>query len=156
MHAFTPLNSNNLLTAGNTLTQRTFRTSINDVIVKMDIRGMADGQKAGISHFGSPDYSTIGVSCIGNKKFLEYGLKEKTIQGPVINKDILWLKSTWGLDGKSHYYYSIDGELFIPFGETYQMLWESYRGDRVAIFNYNNKSSSGYVDVDYFHYSMQK
>jgi beta-xylosidase len=156
LHAFKPLEANNLLTAGNTLTQRTFRTSINEVIVKMDISGMTDGQKAGISHFGCPDYSTLGVICNGNKKFLEYDVKGKSIKSIVINKNILWLKSTWGLSGKSRFYYSIDGTSFTSFGETYQMLWESYRGDRIAIYNYNNKSDKGYIDIDYFDYTLKK
>lgn len=156
LHAFMPIEPNNLLKAGNTLTQRTFRTSINEVIVKIDISGMVDGQKAGISHFGSPVYSTLGVTCNGNRKFLEFSFKRTLIKGPVLYGNILWLKSTWGLNGKSSYYYSFNGTSFTSFGDPFQMLWQSYRGDRIAIYNYNNKADKGYIDIDYFHYSFKK
>ena len=155
LYAFKAIGSGNLLKAGNTLTQRTYRTSINEVIVKMDIGKMADGQQAGISHFGSPDFSTFGITCNGAKKMLEIRFKAQVLRGPVISKNILWLKSAWGLDGKSYYSYSLDGISFIPFGNMYQLLWQSFRGDRIAIFNYNNKALYGYIDVDYFHYILQ-
>ena len=156
LHAFKPLEPDNLLKAGNILTQRTMRTKRNEVIVKLDISGMKDGQKAGLSHFGSPDYSTFGVACNGTTKVLAYNVKGKITNGPVLTSDNLWLKSTWGLDGKSRYYYSTDGENYVPFGDFYQMRWGSYRGDRIAIYNYNNKADDGYIDVDFFHYAYSK
>ena len=156
LHAFQPIEQNNLLKAGNTITQRSFRTKYNEVVVKLDISGMTDGQKAGLSHFGSPNYSTVGVVCEGTIKSLEFNLKGTITKGPVLTTPYLWLQSNWGLDGKSQYYYSTDGNLFIPFGKYYQLMWGAYRGDRIAIFNYNNKTDDGYVDVDYFHYNYGK
>jgi hypothetical protein len=117
---------------------------------------MADGQKAGLSHFGSPNYSTIGVVCNGTLKTVEYNVKGKITAGPTLTVKDLWLKSTWGLDGVSQYYYSVDGKNYTAFGEPYQMMWGAYRGDRIAIYNYNNKSDGGYVDVDFFHYDYSK
>lgn len=58
----------------------------------------------------------------------------------------------WDEDGKSRYYYSVDGDNFIPFGEDYQLVWGNYRGDRIGIYCFNDESDSGFVDVDYFHY----
>ncbi|MBC7826650.1 MAG: glycoside hydrolase 43 family protein [Chitinophagaceae bacterium] len=156
LRAFKPIISNNLLKAGNTITQRSFRTDGNEVIIKLDISGMADGQKAGLTHFGSPNYSTIGVACNGNTKNLEFNLKGIITEGPVLTGNILWLKSTWGLDGKSLYFYSTDGFSYIPFGDPYQMMWGSYRGDRLGIFSYNNKTDEGHIDVDFFRYNYIK
>ena len=156
LHAFTPIEPNNLLKAGNTLTQRSLRTAFNEVVVKMDISGMADGQTAGLSHFGSPNNSTIGVVCDGKVKTLVYGVKSSRTTGVTITGNLIWFKSTWGLDGKSQYYYSTDGKDYIAFGEPYQLSWGAYRGDRIAIFNYNNKADAGYVDVDYLHYDFSK
>lgn len=45
LKAFKPLENNQLLLAGNTLSQRTFRSTQNEVITKFDISGMCDGQK---------------------------------------------------------------------------------------------------------------
>ena len=60
LKAYRPLETNNLLKAGNTLTQRTFRKQNNDVTIKMDISNMQDGQKNGLCHFSS-QHSAIGV-----------------------------------------------------------------------------------------------
>ena len=59
------------------------------------------------------------------------------------------------MDGKSHYSYSTDGDNYIPFG-TYQLSWGYYRGDRIGIYCFNDLSETGYVDVDYLHYHMEK
>lgn len=156
LHAFRPLENNNLLKAGNTLTQRSYRTVSNTAIVKLDISGMRAGQRAGLSHFGSPDYSTIGVACEGNTRQLAFTHKGVITKGPLITGKNVWLKSTWGLDGVSQYYFSLDGKTYTSFGQPYQLMWGSYRGDRLAIYNYNNKSDAGYVDVDYFYYKYSK
>lgn len=156
LQAFMPIEPDNLLKAGNTLTQRSIRTKVNEVVVKMDLSGMADGQKAGLSHFGAPNYALIGVVCSGKTKTLEYNFKGQSVVGIIISGVNLWLKSTWGLDGVSQFYYSTDGENYTSFGSPYQLAWGSYRGDRIAIYNYNNKAEAGYVDVDYFHYNYRK
>ncbi|MCJ8208416.1 glycoside hydrolase 43 family protein [Mucilaginibacter sp. RS28] len=155
LHAFNPL-KDNLLYAGNTLTQRTYRTERNEVTVKFDISGMTDGQKAGFAHFGNPNYSAVGIVCIGKLKRLEFTTKDQVIPGPQINGKLLWLRSVWGLNGQSTYSYSTDGKVFEPIGEVYQLQWGSYRGDRLAIYNYNAKADNGYVDVDYLHYTYAK
>lgn len=61
LKAFRPLVTDNLLKAGNTLTQRCFRTNKNEVIVKMNIEGMVDGQKAGLCHY-SKSYAMVGYA----------------------------------------------------------------------------------------------
>ncbi len=155
LHAFTPLAQNDLLKAGNTLTQRTLRTSNNEVTIKLDISGMADGQEAGLAHFGSPNYATIGIVCEGVTKTVTFSIKGVITKGELLTNNTIWLKTTWGLDGNSQYYYSIDGDSYIPFGSRYQMMWGAYRGDRIAIYNYNNKSDDGYIDVDFFHYQYK-
>ncbi|MBC8054266.1 MAG: glycoside hydrolase 43 family protein [Sphingobacteriaceae bacterium] len=151
LHAFKPIIQNDLLKAGNTLTQRSMRTKSNEVIIKLDLKGMADGQKAGLTHFGR-SYSAIGAICDGTTKKLEFNVKGTSTIGPVLTGNNLWLKSTWGLDGLSQYYYSTDGKKYISFGGPYQMAWGSYRGDRLGVYNYNNKAEAGYIDVDFFCY----
>lgn len=152
LHAFKPLETDNILKVGNTLTQRTMRTVSNEVIIKLDVRGMADGQKAGICHFAPPSYSSLGMASDGMTRKLEFNLKGVITVGEIVKSNDLWLKLTWGLDGKSQYSYSLDGKNFLPFGEPYQMTWGSYRGDRIGIYSYNNQSDEGFVDVDFFHY----
>ncbi|MDQ6785455.1 MAG: glycoside hydrolase 43 family protein [Acidobacteriota bacterium] len=156
LRAFKTLDSDNILKAGNTLTQRVMRTTFNEVVIKLDLRGLADGEKAGLCHFASPNYSSFGVAQHGAVRQLEFNLKGDLTAGNVVKGNDMWIKSTWGLDGKSQYFYSLDGKTYQNFGEPYQMMWGSYRGDRIGIFNYNNRADEGFVDVDFFHYDFSK
>jgi beta-xylosidase len=152
LEAFRPLRPDDLLTAGNTLSQRSFRTPKNLVVLKLDLTGLADGQKTGLCHFAS-NYSGIGVVQEGSVRRLEYLEKGKqSTPGPDIRGNAIWLKSTWDLDGHSHYAYSTDGKSFTNFGPEYQLSWGFYRGDRIGIYNFNTKADAGYVDVDFLGY----
>ena len=129
---------------------------MSEVVVKMDLRGMADGQKAGLSHFGFPDYSAIGITCRNKIHSIELNVKGKFTMGATVQESVIWLKSIWGTDGISQYSYSLDGKKFVLFGPPYQMKWGSYRGDRIGIYCYNNLSDSGYVDVDFLNYTIKR
>ena len=155
--------------AGNTLTQRSFRKPFNEVIVKMCVDGMQNGQKAGLCHFSS-DHSAIGVAMEDDVLHVEFRRSDRIERGPElarkpahvyaragIAKDFatefyIWFRSTWGLDGESHYSYSLDGINYTPFGEPYRLQWGNYRGDRIGIYTFNDDADTGYIDVDYFHY----
>ena len=151
LRAFKPLRDDDLMAAGNTLTQRVLRTKENVVTVAFDLSGLADGQVAGLCHFAKTA-SMIGVRREGAEARLEFAQNKKITPGPVIATKQIWLRSEWGLDGVSRYSYSVDGASFTVFGEAYQLTWGSYRGDRLGIYCYNNKGEAGYVDVDWFRY----
>ena len=152
LHAFRPLRPDDLLKAGNTLTQRSFRTASNCVVLKLDFSGFADGQKAGLCHFAGT-HSALGVVQDGQTRCIEYRENGHLTVGPAITGDQLWLKSSWGLDGRSRYAYSTDGKNFTDFGPEYQLSWGNYRGDRIGIYNFNTKQDAGYVDVDFCNYN---
>ena len=152
LHAFQPLQGDMLLKAGNTLTQRCIQAESNEVVIKLDLNGMADGQKAGLCHF-SKNYSYLGVKQDKGMRSIEYDNNGKISAGPMLADTALWLKSTWGADGKSQFAYSEDGATFKNFGEPYALSWGNYRGDRLGIFCFNIVADAGYVDVDYFHYN---
>ena len=151
LKAFRPLVTDNLLKAGNTLTQRCFCTNKNEVIVRMNIEGMVDGQKAGLCHY-SKSYAMVGVRQSGKDRNLEFQTNKEKITGPAIKGNKVWIKSVWGLDGKSQFSYSTDGRKFTPFGEVYQLEWGYYRGSRIGIYCFNNIADAGYIDVDEFIY----
>jgi hypothetical protein len=77
-------------------------------------------------------------------------------KGAPISQSTLWLRSTWAFDGKSQFAYSLDGTNFKIFGESYQLTWGSYRGDRVGIFTFNTAGEMGYLDIDDFQYTVQR
>ena len=151
LHAWKPLRPDQLKTAGNTLTQRSMRAANSVATLALDAAGIADGQVAGICHYAGGT-STFGIRREGNVVTLETSLNGKFTQGPRITSPRIWLRSSWGLDGLSHYSYSTDGRNFTPFGAPYQLTWGDYRGDRIGIFTFNNKSNAGFIDCDSFTY----
>lgn len=155
LKAFAALQTNKLLYAGNTLTQRCFRTRHSEVTVKMDISGMADGQRSGLCHFSSQS-AAIGIVKEGGRCYIEYRHNDDCTKGDTVPDGDIWFRSEWGLDGVSRFSYSLDGRTFIPFGEEYTLCWGYYRGDRIGIYCFNDKAESGYVDVDMFRYDMEK
>lgn len=155
LKAFMPLKQNQLLYAGNTLSQRTFRSRKNEVIVKVDISGMANGQKSGLCHF-SKEYASIGIAQTEGVKRLEYRQNDSIVLGKEITASCIWFKSIWGLEGKSQFSYSLDGEIFVNFGDSYQLKWGNYRGDRIGIYCFNDEIESGCVDIDFLEYRISK
>jgi beta-xylosidase len=151
LHAFPPLAPGNLLKAGNTLTQRCFRTPRNEAVVKLDVAGMADGQQAGLCHF-SRTHAALGVRQDGTTRTLVSVVNGVATAGPVLTGHDLWLRSVWSLDGLSRFSYSLDGESFADFGPPYQLAWGHYRGDRLGLFSFNDKAEAGQVDIDWFRY----
>jgi beta-xylosidase len=149
LHAFRPLKDGDLLTAGDTLTQRVLRTSHNEVTLKLDIGRMADGQQAGLCHLAK-DYATLGISQDGDARHLTFCRAGKTMQGRLISGDFIWLRSNWDDRGLSQFSFSLDGKAFTEFGPQYQLTWSYYRGDRIGIYCYDNKADDGFVDVASF------
>jgi hypothetical protein len=154
LHAFKPLERDNLKKAGNTLTQRSMRANTNVVTLSLDLGGMADGQVAGLCHY-SKESGTIGVRRKNGMITLEANSNKTISTGPAVSTPKLWLRSTWSNDGKSSFSYSTDGTSFTPFGEPYQLGWGDYRGDRIGIYTYNNDAEAGYVDCDSFTYAYE-
>jgi beta-xylosidase len=156
LYAFTPLHAGNektlILRAGNTLTQRSMRTSSNIATVKLDISHMADGQFAGLTHFSTTSNSLFGVKQENGALLLSYSNNGKDTSGIGVHSKFIWLQSTWDASGISRYAFSTDGKSYQTFGGSYQLTWGSYRGDRIGIFNFNRKEDKGYIDVDWFRY----
>lgn len=160
LHAFQPIHSGNerntILRAGNTITQRSMRTSSNVATVKIDIVHMADGQFAGLTHFSTTSNSLFGIRQENGIRSLVYSCNGKDTASIVFTQKMIWLRSTWDVNGVSRYAFSTDGKSYHYFGGVYQLTWGSYRGDRIGIFNFNTREDKGYVDVDWFRYEYER
>lgn len=162
LHAFRGLEGDNLLKVGNLLTQRSLRAEGCVVVARLELDGMADGQHAGLCHFGAArrredpaaNSASLGVVQTGAQRRLEYSRDGRSSRGPVLAGATLWLRSTWGRDGVSRFAFSTDGDAFTPFGEPYQLAWGSYRGDRLGLFTFNPAVDAGHVDVDWLHFDF--
>lgn len=151
LKAFKPLKENDLMTAGNTLTQRTFRTPYNQVTIKIDLSGMANGQHTGLCHF-SARHSALGIYKESDTLYLDYRQDGNCQKEKAVLPSIVYIRSEWGVDGLSHYSYSTDGKTYTLFGKPCQLSWGNYRGDRIGIYCFNDQAEKGYVDVDYLQY----
>ncbi|WP_309111273.1 family 43 glycosylhydrolase [Saccharothrix sp.] len=153
LKAFAPLVADNLTKVGNTLTQRVLRTAGGaTVTVRLELAGLADGQHAGLCHYAAT-YAGLGVRRSGSATTLAHNVGGSVTSGPVITQNAVWLRTSWDVNGVSRFSYSVDGSTFTPFGETYQLTWGGYRGDRVGIYTYN-PNGTGYVDVDSVQYTI--
>ena len=152
LKAFKPLEAGRLLKAGNTLTQRSFRTPHNEVIVKLDLRHTTEGLHGGLAHLAAQSAS-LGIVCLDGQNYLELTENDRRERLEPVASPFLWIKTSWGLDGKSHFAYSQDGDTYTEAG-TYTLSWGFYRGDRIAIYCYNEQAETGFIDVDYFHYTI--
>jgi beta-xylosidase len=151
LRAFRPLERGNLLKAGNTLTQRLMGTQGGNVTLKLDITHMTDGQAAGLCHYGRR-YAWLGVTQSSGVRHITYSANGSQTNGPAIGSKDVWLKSIISGSGGTTWAFSLDGEVFTPFGQEYKFEWANYRGDRIGIFCYTDEDENGYVDADWFHY----
>lgn len=111
--------------------------------IKQSIKG-----RSGTFQF--PQLCHHWLVCQASVQTLEFYSKGVITTGDKISGNSLWLKSIWGLKDVSQFYFSLDGKVFTPFGNIYQLARGAYRGDRIALFNYNNLDDKAFIDVDYF------
>jgi hypothetical protein len=113
LHAFQPINPKDttdiLMRAGNTITQRSLRTQKCEVVVKLDISQMKNGQQAGLTHFSTTSIANIGIKQLGDTRSLVFTYKNiETVEK--ISHKVIWLKSTWNYEGINQYEYSLNGK----------------------------------------------
>lgn len=159
LKAFKPIRDNDLLKAGNTLSLRSYQTPWNEAIVRLDLTKMAEGQCSGICHFSSA-WSEFGVQIKDHRQQFYHRtnqtLKDAETIIPLFSQNAplssLWLRSTWGLDARCHYAYSLDGKVWHEADVSYTLQWGNYRGDRLGLFTYNNKGEAGETTFTDFSY----
>jgi hypothetical protein len=141
---------------GNVLTQRVVRTPGQSFAARLDLAGMADGQHAGLVHFtaqpraANPAESTAsaGIVMAEGKRYLEVSRDGVYTRLQPWPHDAIWLRSTWGLDGKSTLAVSADGARYKTVLPDFPLTWGAYRGSRVGVFTFNPAGEKGYVDLD--------
>jgi beta-xylosidase len=155
LKAFKPLVENVFFKAGNTLCQRYVKSNNVQIDIQIDISGMAVGEEAGFSHFnGGKDYCTLGIKMNSTGKFIIYNHNGDIQNGELISSSILWMRSEIDEHFINTYSYSTDGIKFKTFGGRYNLKWGGFRGDHIGIYNFNNQSESGHVDINWFHYKF--
>ncbi|HEY5508147.1 MAG TPA: glycoside hydrolase 43 family protein [Paludibacter sp.] len=163
LSAFKPLDDKNFFTAGNTIGQRYYRCANSVATVKLEIKGMANGQDAGLCQYdGGKCFTSLGlVMDNGQKKIIykrgEYRKDVSTTLGDAVPKNIntVYFRIKADFNGVCNFEYSFDNKKYSAFGTTSQLTWAFYRGTRFGIYNYNSLQDSGFVDMDSFEYQLK-
>lgn len=141
------LPAENLATARNTLTQKLWDDA-GVVDVKLDISGMADGQRAGLAFQFGPNFGAIGVIQQNGVRRLEWDKSAGT--APELKGNTIWLRGTYQAD-QAHFAWSLDGQTFTDTGVTFKLGFANWKGSRPALYSFG--PGGGYADVDFFHYT---
>jgi len=152
LSASLPVNDGGFMKACNTISQRVMGTGQGEATAKIDISGMAAGQKAGFARFGGA-HNLLGVVVdqTGEKRIYFESSTGVFQLGPVIEQDTLYLRST-NNSYNAKFYYSFDNKAFVQFGPEFLLVFGRWLGDRLGLYSYNELSEKGYLDIDWFHY----
>ncbi len=153
--------AHNIRDARNTLTQRTFGPQC-QAETMLDVRGMKDGDCAGLTLFQN-QYGYVGVEVIDGTKYIvmRRAMKKDDPQGQVIEKVALrgtkvYLRTradfTDRVD-KGYFYYSLDNKTWHKIGDELNMKfdWPDFCGQRMGLFYFPTQSLGGHADFNYFH-----
>ncbi len=151
LHAFRPLEAGRLETAGNTLLERNYRYEQNIATARFELDGMKNGQNAGLLHAAGRAFRGIGVRLDGEELTLRLVSSEKDEQIAKLSPSIheIYFRSVWNFDFVNSFYYSTDGESFIPVGDEVTLHGGDYRGDAIGFYCFNDICDEGYIDIDY-------
>ena len=149
-----------LLSARNTLTQRTFGPR-SSATTSIDVSDMKDGDYAGLAAF-QKRYGFVGVRMSEGAKSLvmvsaDSDNPEEIASVPLTGKTVhLKVECEFAPAPEvARFSYSLDGKSWTPIGRPSALKYTvpHFMGYRFALFNYATKSSGGSVDFDYFHVS---
>ncbi|KAA8482468.1 beta-xylosidase [Arcticibacter tournemirensis] len=150
-----------ILSARNTITQRTFGPECSGVTV-MDVSGMKEGDCAGLVLLQAR-YGWVGVKTeAGGQRSVvmvnaDSGAPVEAQRIP-LNQKMVYLKAACDFKeraDKGYFYYSLDGRTWTSIGSVLKMSYTMphFMGYRFGLFNYATKKQGGYVDFDFFRIS---
>jgi beta-xylosidase len=142
--------------APNMLTQRPFacydQTISTTGVAKMEVKGMKNGDIAGLAVFQDP-YAYIAVTQEkGFKKVIMVNNGE-TIASVPMKGEVIYLRTLASNSAKkATFEYSFDNKSFIPLGNELSMKFslKIFTGNKFGLFNFATKELGGYVDFDWF------
>jgi beta-xylosidase len=149
-----------LLSARNTLTQRTFGPECSGT-VKIDVGKMKDGDYAGLGLL-QRHYGFVGAKMVGGARSVVMVSSAADvpveIQSVPLSQETIYLKADCDFRSRSDtasFYFSLDGHTWEPIGKLLHMVYTlpHFMGYRFALFNFATETAGGAVDFDYFRVS---
>ena len=151
-----------LLSARNTLTQRTFGPTCSATTV-LNVANMKDGDYAGLAVL-QKKYGFVGIKVEGhNKSVVMAGVEKDSleeVESVPFDRQVVYLKVDCDFrerTDKATFYFSLDGEGWIEIGRPHQMAYTlpHFMGYRFGLFNFATKATGGSADFDYFRVSVE-
>lgn len=163
----------NLFMAPNTISQRMVGPCCEGV-VKLDVRDMKDGDRAGFAAFNG-DTGSVAVEMdqgvrhivmrsqsvrLGGDNHEVIDVDDAEIERVPLDKNVIYFKIKGDfLPGRdiAEFFYSFDGKKWIEIGKPFKMRFDYTRlfmGTRYAIFNYATLAQGGKLHVDWFRHRV--
>jgi beta-xylosidase len=137
----------NLVSARNTLTQ-SLQSKDTVITTRVDVRGLVEGQRAGLAMFGA-GISAIGVVKRGGASRIVFSSRGVDTLGPVMPAGSADLRVAVA-DQAARYSYSLDGgKSFVEVGGTMLPRFSWWKGARPALFTYGDPAQSGQGVADF-------
>ncbi|MES2988871.1 MAG: glycoside hydrolase 43 family protein [Pseudomonadota bacterium] len=148
----TALPAAQLVNARNTLTQ-ILQGPRSTITTRIDVSGMTDGQRAGLTLFGVRP-AWIGVVRERGQNRITLSSEGVETRGPLLTRKTIDLRAEVSEGQSVRYSYSIDGgRRFTVLGDPFWLARFSWwKGSRPALFTFNRDPGTprGSVDMDFF------
>jgi beta-xylosidase len=131
--------------AKNTLTQKLWGDA-GVVDVRLDLRGMGRGQRAGLTFISGSSFGWVGVRATREARHVSW--EGERGEGPVVAGDEVFLRGRYAGDS-ARLQWSLDGRTYVDAGVAFPLRFGHWKGARVGVFSYGDR---GRVDVDYVRY----
>ena len=140
--------------ASGTLAQKYMRSDTVVVTIRMDLRGLTEGGRAGLAIFnGGKSYANIGVR---DGRMTVEADGNATVGDPLPRKKTkVYLRASIGFDAIARFSYSLDNRRYSPLGDAYRLRPGNFRGAMIGMFCYNVMSDGVFVDIDWFDYYIK-
>ena len=136
-----------LSAARNTLTQKLW-TEHGTIEVRLDVKGLANGDRAGLAFMSGDMFDWIGVVQTNALRRFAWSGGE----GPTTTGNGIWLRGQYEGD-LAKLLYSVDGKTFVDTGVAAKLKFAKWKGARMAIFCYG--PGAGHADVDFVRYELE-
>lgn len=157
--------ADSILTARNTLTQRTEGPACRAETV-VEISGMQPGDRAGMAALQN-QFGTVGIAAGEHGQFTVDMCvnggdgREEQVESVSFTGERVYLRIGFNFEDsrdEAAFFYSVDGTAWTPIGRTLHMKYtlDHFMGYRIGLFHYATRQAGGYADFDYFHYTRQQ
>ena len=153
LKAFQPLKPADMKTVGNIMTWRLWARSTTVSTTLIDVSNITRDVHCGLCFFAR-NTSSLEVVRDGNGYSLAVCSGGKVYASISLPTPIVYLRAESSPEGIGRFAYSLDGDRYIYFNQSFQLEWAAYRGARAGIFCYNDVEETGFADFNFVRVSL--